>query len=117
MSNENRQTPRLPDFARARIEELCQLPCFLEDVSKTGCKVRFSQRIELDMDKEYALTVLPAFRSGLKEFDIVVRPQWLKPGKDSTEIGFAVLCSPGMRAFGQYVQALAVLEEAELQEA
>lgn len=117
MSNENRQTPRVPDFARARIDELCQLPCFVEDVSKNGCRVRFSQIIELDMEREYELTVLPAFRSGLKEFDITVRPQWVKTGKDSTEIGFAVLCSPGMRKFTQYVQALAVLEEAELQEA
>jgi hypothetical protein len=117
MSIDNRQTPRLPDFARARINELCQLPCFLEDVSKTGCRVRFSQNIDIDCEREYNLTVLPALRSGLKQFDIIVRPQWVKNSPDSTEIGFIVLCSPGIRTFNQYVQTLAVLEEAELQEA
>lgn len=117
MSIDNRQDPRIRDFARARIDELCCLPCFLEDVSKTGCKVRFSQDIEIDTDREYTLTVLPAFRTGIKEFDLVVRPQWISRSADSVEIGFSVLCSPGIRQFSRYVEILATLEESVLQEA
>ena len=117
MSIENRQTPRFRDFARARITDLCQLPGFLEDVSRTGCRVRFTHAFELDTDREYILTVLPAFRSGLKEFDLVVKPQWTRDDEDSFEIGFNVLHSPGTRSFHRYVDILAELEAEELQEA
>ena len=117
MSVENRQMPRIRDFARARINELCQLPCFLEDVSKTGCKVRFSHIFDIDIDREYTLTVLPAFRSGIKEFDLVVKPMWIEKSRTSVEIGFSVLHCPGIRHFARYVDILAELEETELQEA
>lgn len=117
MSVENRQETRIRDFARARISGLCCLPGFLEDVSKNGCKVRFTHGFAVDMEREYTLTVLPALRSGIKEFDLVVRPQWVNRGSDSVEIGFFVLHSPGTRLFSRYVEILAELEEAVLQEA
>lgn len=117
MSIENRQAPRYNDFARARIDELCQLPGFLEDVSKNGCKVRFMHVCDLDTESEYTMTILPALRSGIREFSIVVKPQWIRKGGDYVEIGFSVLCSPGMCQFNRYVDILAQLEEVELQEA
>ena len=117
MSIENRIAPRFSDFASAKISELCCLPGYLEDVSKTGCKVRFSHIFDIDTDREYTLTVLPALRSGIKEFELVVRPCWVKTEADFVEIGFNVLMSPGIRLFSRYVDILAELEEVELQEA
>ena len=117
MSIDNRQTPRFRDFARARIEELCHLPGFLEDVSKTGCKVRFSHDFEVDADREYTLTIQPAGRSGLREFELTVKPEWVERDEDSLEIGFSVLRSPGTRSFFKYVELLAGLEDREVQEA
>jgi len=113
MSIDNRLVPRFRDFARARINELCCLPGFLEDVSKTGCKVRFSHVRELDTDREYTLTVLPALRSGIAEFSLTVIPQWISRIEDAVEIGFAVLPCPGIRHFSRYVDILADLEEDE----
>ena len=117
MSIDNRQTQRFRDFARARINELCQLPGFLEDVSKTGCRVRFCHAFEVDTDREYNLTVLPALRSGLKEFDLIVRPEWIRNAKDSLDVGFCILHSPGIRQYLKYVEILAQLDEQVPQEA
>lgn len=117
MCIENRQEPRFRDFARARINELNQLPGYLEDVSRTGCRVRFPVPFTLDTDREYLLTVLPATHSGLKEFDLVVQPQWIRNDQDDFEIGFNVLHSPGTREFHRYVETLAEIEAEELQEA
>ena len=116
MMGDNRKTPRFRDFARAKLAELCQFTGFLEDVSKTGCRVRFSNIFELDPDQEYTLTVLPALRSGIPEFSLTVRPQWVQSDADFLEIGFTVLHSPGLRYFSRYVDMLAELE-AEPQEA
>jgi hypothetical protein len=117
MSVDNRQMPRIRDFARVKIKELCCLPCFLEEVSKTGCKVRISQLLEIDTDREYTLTVLPALHTGLKEFSLTVLPQWVRTDVNFVEIGFSVLHCPGIRQFARYVEILAGNEEAELQEA
>jgi len=118
MSTDNRLAPRFHDFARARINELCTFPGFLEDVSKTGCRVRFSHVSDIDTDREYTLTILPALRSGIEEFILVVKPEWVRRLSDAVEIGFNVLRSPGSRQFCRYVDILAELEEdEELQEA
>jgi hypothetical protein len=117
MGIDNRQTPRFRDFARAKIEGLCQLPGILADVSRTGCRVRFSHRLEVDVDREYTLTVLPALRSGIREFELIVKPEWVRSSGDSLDIGFSILHSPGIRDFAKYVSILAREEEEELQEA
>jgi hypothetical protein len=114
MNMNNRQMPRFSDFARAKIDELCQLPGFLEDVSKTGCKVRFSHTFEIDTDREYTLTVL---RSGIKEFELVVKPEWICRKDESLYVGFCVLHSPGIRQYIKYVDILAQLDLCVMQEA
>lgn len=117
MSNCNRQMPRYPDFARACLPELCQLPGYMEDVSKIGCRVRFSHNFDIDCEREYSLKILPALRSGIKEFELMVKPIWVQENDDSCEIGFTVVHSPGIRLFTRYVEILAELEEEEIQEA
>lgn len=109
--------PRFQDFARARINELCQLPGFLEDVSRTGCRVRFSHVTDIDTEQEYTLYIQPALKSGLGEFSLVVQPQWIQRNGDSVDIGFAVLHSPGIRQFTRYVEHLEDLETVAVQEA
>jgi hypothetical protein len=117
MSIDQRQTPRIHDFAKACMPELTKLPGFLEDVSKTGCKVRFTDTFEIDMDQEYTLTVQPSLRSGIKGFDLVVSPQWARTETDSMEIGFFVLHCPGTCPFNKYVDILASYEVELIQEA
>lgn len=117
MSMNNRQMPRFSDFARARLDELCHLPGFLEDVSKTGCKVRFSETFEIDTEQEYTLTVLPALRSGLKEIELLVRPEWVSKKGESICVGFCVLHSPGIRQYLKYVDILAQIDQSVMQEA
>lgn len=117
MGNENRQMPRYRDFARARIEGLSQLPGVLEDVSKTGCRVRFSHAFEVDTDRDYLMTVHPACRSGIREFELVVRPEWVQEHSSSVDIGFSILHSPGIRSHQRYIDVLCEFEAAALQEA
>jgi hypothetical protein len=117
MSIENRQMPRYQDFARARIQEMCQLPGYLEDVSRNGCKVRFSHVNDIDTDREYTLQIQPAPKSGIAEFSLVVQPQWVRRNGDTVDVGFSVLHSPGIRQFSRYVEHLEDLEAVALQEA
>lgn len=117
MSREKRLTPRFRDFAKARVDELCQLPGYLEDISRTGCKVRFPHTFPVDAEREYTLTVLPAGKSGLKEFDLTVKPEWISPDAEPFEVGFSVLCSPGLHQLRKYVEMLAALDEQDICEA
>ncbi len=117
MSSENRQTPRYRDFARAWIGELSQFPGVLEDVSKTGCKVRFSHVFEVDTEREYLMTVHPARRTGVREFELLVRPAWVNERDNSLDVGFTILHSPGTRSHQDYVSLLSDSEEELLEEA
>lgn len=117
MGNENRQTPRYRDYARARIEDLSQLPGVLEDVSKTGCKVRFSHVFAVDTEREYIMTVQPACRSGFREFDLVVKPEWIHEHANSLDVGFSILHSPGTRSHHKYLDILCEFVDGALQEA
>lgn len=117
MSSENRQMPRYRDFARAWIEDLSQLPGVLEDVSKTGCKVRFSHVFPVDSDREYLMTVHPACRSGIREFELVVRPEWVRERDNSLDIGFSILHSPGSRSHHSYIELLSESEDELFEEA
>ncbi len=117
MSIDKRELPRFRDFAGARIDGVSHLPGFLEDVSKTGCRVRFSDNFILDSDAEYDLTILPSLRSGLKSFTMVVKPEWVVSEKTNLEVGFSVLHCPGVRQYQKYVECLADQCNAEVQEA
>ena len=117
MSIDNRRAPRFRDFARARLGELCHMSGYLEDISQSGCKVRFPHSFEIDTDREYSLTILPGIRSGIREFSIRVQPQWTETSADSIEIGFGVIPSPGIQLYGRYVEQLSRLEVEQLQEA
>lgn len=117
MNRDNRKKQRFRDFARATIDELCPFPGFLEDVSATGCRVRFAHAFDVDIDKEYSLAVQPGIKSPIKEFVLTVKPEWYQNDDESVEIGFTVLRSPGARQYLNYVEALSALEEQELQEA
>jgi len=117
MNRENRHEPRFRDFTRAVIDELCPFPGYLEDVSTTGCKVRFTHSFEIDIDQEYTLSIQPGIKSPMKEFVLTVKPEWFQDDGENIEIGFTVLRSPGARQYITYVETLAALEEQELQEA
>lgn len=80
--------------------------------------MRFSHVGEIDIDREYTLTVVPALRSGIGEFNLTVMPQWVRHVGDAVEIGFGVLHCPGICRFLRYVEILAELEvNEEYQEA
>lgn len=117
MSINNRKMPRYTDFARAIMTELCQLPGILEDVCKCGCKIRFSHVFEVDTDREYTLTILPVLRSGIKEIELLVKPEWVCSNGTSLDIGFCILHSPGIRDFYSYLSILEHQNVLELQEA
>jgi len=117
MNSENRQTPRYRDFARTWIGDLSQLPGVLEDVSKTGCKVRVSHVFAVDMEREDLLSVQPACRSGIRPFELLVRPEWVEERDDSLYVGFSILHSPGIRNHHEYIDILSDSEDEILEEA
>lgn len=116
MKEEFRKAKRFSDFARATLEDVSSLSGYLEDVCKTGCKVRFPQELDIDLEQEYSLSVTPATRSGLREMSLTVQPKWIQASNDATEIGFFVLPCPDIKIFDSYVALLHQLEMEEYSE-
>lgn len=116
MKEEFRKTKRISDFARATLEDVSTLSGYLEDVCKTGCKVRFPQSLDIDLDQEYTLSIIPAIRSGLREMNLTVQPKWVQASDNSTEIGLYVLPCPDIKIFDSYVTLLQQLEMEEYSE-
>lgn len=102
-TGERRKSPRFNVFLKAMAEQISQFAGCLEDISEHGCKVRFPGADDFDMDGEYAMTVYPQINSGFSDFNVVVKPCWLKRMRDETVIGFSILHSPGYKQFLKYV--------------
>lgn len=100
---EKRRSPRFNVFLKAIAEKISQFSGTLEDISESGCKVRFPKTDVFDMDEEYSMTVFPQPNSNFNDFNLLVKPCWTKQTTDETLIGFHVLHSPGYKQFSNYV--------------
>ena len=112
---EHRKEQRYGVFTKVVAKEISQFPGCVEDVSKTGCRIKFSDVEEIDFESEYSATVY-AHPSGLEGagsecFDLVLRPNWITRNGAGAVIGFSVLCTPGYRGFVRFVERVAEAED------
>jgi hypothetical protein len=107
----NRKEQRYKDFARADVQELCSLPGILEDISLTGCSVRFYVSFPVSKNTEYTIKIRPARKTGLMPFTLIGTPVWVMQSGGCTKIGFHVLRSPGSGILRQYLDLLSASED------
>ncbi|MDR2898001.1 MAG: PilZ domain-containing protein [Spirochaetaceae bacterium] len=111
MISNNRKEPRFDDFAPVDVQGLCRLPGILENISLTGCSVRFPLPFQVRKNTEYTIQVRPARKTGLTPFTLIGTPVWTFQSAGTTKIGFQVLHSPGSKTLRQYVNLLSASEE------
>ncbi len=108
---DNRKEQRYTDFARADVQELCTLPGILENISLTGCRVRFNLFFQVRKNTEYTIKIQPSRKTGLIPFTLIGTPVWVSQADGGTKIGFHILHSPGSAILRQYLNLLNAAEE------
>lgn len=106
MSKIQRKADRFDDFGRVDAAELCQLPGVLEDISFSGCKVRFPISVMVDLDNDYTLKIRPSRKSDSSPLVLLCHPQWIRNLDVETVIGFEILRSPDTARLNAYIQLL-----------
>lgn len=106
MNSKERLSQRFEDIGRFLAPELCALPGVLEDISREGCKIRYSLPVELDMDNDYEAKLTFARAAAEGQFTLVCHPQWKKEEDDDTVIGFKILPSTDYTRLAKYIEQL-----------
>jgi hypothetical protein len=103
----NRKSIRYPTLARALVPELFDGEALLKDLSITGCCVEYTMFVDVKLNVEYKLQVIPDSAAKIPPFELQVESRWVRSGGYSCEIGFAITVSPKGRDFQRYVDYLA----------
>lgn len=111
MISNKREQQRYDDFTRVHITELCSLPGILENISLTGCRIKFPVPFMVHEDKEYKIVVSPVQKTGLMSFTLLGTTKWCCDYKGYTKIGFHFLHSPGLGLLKKYLDMLSACEE------
>ena len=108
---EARKDIRFEEIGRVEAPEICSLPGVLEDISISGCRVRFPVPVELtteDEDRGFELKIYPS-RQGADEIELLCTPCWVKNENDESaeaSLGFKILHSPGSQQLEHYIKEL-----------
>ena len=112
---EHRKEQRYGVFIKVVAKEISQFPGCVEEVSKSGCRIKFSDVEYIDFEGEYAVTMYPHPSGGEDTepecFELVIKPIWIARSGAAAIIGFSVLCTPGYRAFIRFVEHIAEAQE------
>ena len=106
---EHRKEQRYGVFLKVIAKEISQFPGCVEEVSRSGCKIKFSDVEDFDFESEYSVTVY----SQANSFELTLKPNWAARNGTGAVIGFSVLCTPGYRNFIRFVEHIAESEESE----
>jgi hypothetical protein len=110
--DEKRKALRYPTLAQAQIEGISGGETLLKDLSIIGCCVESTAYMEIKLNTQYKIEVVPEAASGIGKFELLAESKWLHTSGYSCEIGFAILESPKGRAFQRYVDYLSWRSEA-----
>ncbi len=102
MRKEHRMEERYNEIGKVDALDLCVLPGVLDDISITGCKVRFPVPVLPNMENEYKLKILVANNS----LEMLCNPQWTRNGESGTEIGFKFLRSKDSPLLSNFIHSL-----------
>ncbi|CAM4101676.1 PilZ domain-containing protein [Treponema peruense] len=94
MKKEHRKEERFYEFGRVEAGQISVLPGVLDDISETGCKVHFTNPVDVDMENDYTLLIRLARGNCGRGLNLLGHPCWVKSDGSKTDIGFSFLRSP-----------------------
>jgi hypothetical protein len=104
---ESRKNNRYRTLARAKITGILGEESLLKDLSVTGCCVEYTAYIDVQLNTQYKLEIIPEGASGIGSFELSVEAKWIRTGAYSSEVGFRIIASPKGKTFQRYVDYLA----------
>ena len=107
--DERRVNTRYPTIAKVRIADADSGEILLKDISVTGCCVECATPVEVELNMQYILKVIPESDTKIGDFDLLVLSKWVRDGSYSHEIGFNIIESPKGKQFQRYVDYLSLL--------
>ncbi|MDR0589530.1 MAG: PilZ domain-containing protein, partial [Spirochaetaceae bacterium] len=78
----------------------------LKDISVTGCGIESTMFMDIKLNHQYKMEILPEDASKIGPFEILVEVLWIRSAGYSFDVGFAILESPKGRQFQRYVDYL-----------
>ena len=100
---EQRRTIRLLTNAKMMIEGLKEGEAILKDISVTGCRVECPANLEVKLNAQYKLEIVPESSAKIGSFGLLAESRWIKTSANSFEAGFLILESPKGEQFQNYV--------------
>ena len=107
MKNDKRSTERFIIYARAEAPDICQIPGILENISQSGCKIRFPLSLNVDFESDYTVKITFSENTKTLPFILICHPERLSEKDGATEVGFSFLRSPDTSRLVAFVQKLA----------
>lgn len=108
MNKERRCAKRYMDFARVDIPALCVFPGVLKDISFSGCRVRFSANLDINIETECEILIYQSRKKNIPPLHLLGIPMWAQKYTDATDVGIRFLHSRDMKILTEYI---ALLEE------
>ena len=109
MQKEERNSERFDDIGRFESKALCALPATLQNISKTGCCVRYQFPVTIDSDNDYEAKITFARVAAEGSFQLLCHPQWIKQAGSVTDIGFLFL--PSTKDYGRLAEYIKDLQD------
>ncbi|MBR1911184.1 MAG: PilZ domain-containing protein [Treponema sp.] len=106
MSRNQRRDERYEYYGCVTSHKICSLPGRLEDISLSGCRVRFPIPVSMDMDNDYTVNIKLFNNESASTLPVLCHPEWNKQEDGQTEIGFSFLQSLNTHKLESYVRHL-----------
>lgn len=106
MSRDQRKEERFEYYGSVESEELCSFPGVLDDISLSGCKVRFPVPVTIDMDNDYNVYIKISQNEEISTLPMICHPEWNKIDDGQSEIGFSFLHSLSTPKLESYIKHL-----------
>ena len=103
---EQRKDKRFSTTARVKIEEFGREEFQLKDLSITGCRIEYPLDMEIILDTQFSLKIIPEKEAKIKSFSITAEARWIMVNSTSCEAGFSIIESPKGKQFQNYVDYL-----------
>jgi hypothetical protein len=103
---EKRKDSRFLTNAKALIKEFGKEEYQLKDLSVTGCRIEYPLDIEIILDRQFSIRIIPEKEAKINSFFITAEPRWIRVSSNSCEAGFLITESPKGKQFQNYVDYL-----------
>ena len=103
---ERRKDIRYHTLGRARIPEVFQGDMLLKDLSITGCRIQCVKPLDIQLNTQYRIQIIPEPAVKTGTFELLVESRWIHSRDDSYEAAFMIVESPKGKQFEWYVDYL-----------